>query len=356
MAEHYTTNMGLAYPDAGTANWNTDVEANYAQLDATPTIMALQVRQSEFPSTTRHVNIAAGTFRKSDGTSVSYAGTSGMTVAAGATTRIWLDETGTIQTSTSAFPATSIVPLALVAAGASTITGVTDRRVGLFAFGEVSGGAAVSGLAVTTSESPSTTLHVDIANGTYFDVGTSPSSIGGTGYLMLASTDNFIYWSELSGLVVNGVSFPSNQNLVRIAIVTTDSSKVTAIEDARVPYLQSGGHIVGKGATPTLAAGTSAGTSPTLSVSGSDTAGLLTVLTGTSPAASSIIATVTFGSAFHAAPRAVILTPGEVNAGGLSGTAQPWVASTGTTTWVLRVGATNLAAATTYKWYYTVIG
>jgi hypothetical protein len=62
-------------------------------------------------------------------------------------------------------------------------------------------------------------------------------------------------------------------------------------------------HLIGGSATPSVAAGTGAGTGPTISITGTDLSGFVTVTIGTSPAGSNaIIATVTFATAYGSAP------------------------------------------------------
>jgi hypothetical protein len=103
-------------------------------------------------------------------------------------------------------------------------------------------------------------------------------------------------------------------------------------------------------------AGTGAGTTPTLSVSGTDVAGKITLTTGTTPAASATITTITFSSAYDVAPR-VILTPANAAAAALSGTGQVFVndASGTASLFVLTSGSAALAASTQYIWYFMVI-
>ncbi len=111
------------------------------------------------------------------------------------------------------------------------------------------------------------------------------------------------------------------------------------------------GHIVSGGSTPSIAAGAGAGTGPTVSVAGTDIAGVITVTTGTGPATGKL-AGITFASAFTAAPN-VVLTPANANAAGL----QAYVdsATTSTTVFDLDAATTAPTASTTYKWYYHVI-
>ncbi|MEO7212664.1 hypothetical protein [Mucilaginibacter sp.] len=109
-------------------------------------------------------------------------------------------------------------------------------------------------------------------------------------------------------------------------------------------------HLGGLSSAPTITAGTGAGTSPTVSVSGNDIAATVTITTGTSPTASATVATVTFNTAFGAAPK-LALFPSNGPAIELASTSRVFAdeASTTTTTATLKVGAGGLAASTTYK-------
>lgn len=115
-------------------------------------------------------------------------------------------------------------------------------------------------------------------------------------------------------------------------------------------------HLVGGGSTPTLAAGTGAGTSPTLAIVGTDTAGKISVTTGTAPAASAVIVTMTFGTAFTSAPYCMV-TPGNAATATLPSTANkvPYVSATATTTMTFTQGSAALTASTAYVWFYHCI-
>jgi hypothetical protein len=111
--------------------------------------------------------------------------------------------------------------------------------------------------------------------------------------------------------------------------------------------------------TPTIAAGTGAGTGPTVSVSGTDVNGTITVTTGTGPAAAATVATITFSTAWGAAPKSVLITPANPATAAIWGTTTlPYVDSAGisTTKFDVSIGAGGLGASTTYKIYYDVKG
>ncbi len=126
-------------------------------------------------------------------------------------------------------------------------------------------------------------------------------------------------------------------------IVTVQALVVTA-------NLTVNGHIITGGGTPGIAAGTAACTSPTVSVSGDDTSGTITITTGSGCVSSGKLATVTFATAFGAAPH-VTLTPGGSNALALGA----YVDDSTISTTAFDLGTSSTPAnATTYKWNYWV--
>ncbi|WP_462266092.1 beta strand repeat-containing protein [Mucilaginibacter sp.] len=113
-------------------------------------------------------------------------------------------------------------------------------------------------------------------------------------------------------------------------------------------------HLKGLSAAPTITAGTGAGASPTITISGTDVSGTITLTTGSSPAAGAVIATLTFNSAYGSAPHPAG-NPAAKNAvtASLTGNASPYFTTT-TTTLVLNGNSTALAPNTTYVWDYTL--
>lgn len=79
------------------------------------------------------------------------------------------------------------------------------------------------------------------------------------------------------------------------------------------------GHIVtgNTSGSTTIAAGAGACTTPTVSVAGNDTAGTITVTTGTGCTGPGVLGTVTFASGYASAPR-VVVGADNANAAGLA--------------------------------------
>lgn len=148
--------------------------------------------------------------------------------------------------------------------------------------------------------------------------------------------------------------------------VGTSSDTVFARTAAGVAELNSGttsacrdlrlSHVLAGGTAPTISAGAGAGTSPTVTVvSGSqDMAGQLSIVTGTTPTGSAVIATITFNRAFPTGAWPVI-SPANAAAAGV-GANGVFAIGASTTTWTLNSTAVGLTGATTYLWNYSVKG
>lgn len=111
-------------------------------------------------------------------------------------------------------------------------------------------------------------------------------------------------------------------------------------------------NIVG-GIAPTIAAGSGAGTSPTVAVIGAQNSQTVSITTGTCTVAcpaSAVIATITFGGSVSCPTQATAtITPANTTTAQLSGSGSiyPVAATTGYT---LNSSATGLVASTSYKW------
>jgi hypothetical protein len=106
------------------------------------------------------------------------------------------------------------------------------------------------------------------------------------------------------------------------------------------------------GTTPSIAAGASAGTSPTVSVIGNNMDGIITVTTGTAPTANGILATVTMSGSFaYPTSTTCILQPANAATAAVTGSNEVYVTGT-TTTFVINANTTALSASTSYVWRY----
>ena len=119
----------------------------------------------------------------------------------------------------------------------------------------------------------------------------------------------------------------------------------------------SANKIIGNSTTPTMLSGSGAGSTSaaTISITGSDAAGIIRILTGTVPTAKSGIVDITFSSAYSSLPY-VLVTPASYSSslslGGVSGTFST-ASSTGFT---IFSGDGALRPSTAYSWSYHVFG
>jgi hypothetical protein len=152
-----------------------------------------------------------------------------------------------------------------------------------------------------------------------------------------------------------------------VNLIEGSNSTLTVADDDTndeidVTIASASGNIIG-GGTPTIAAGTGAGTGPTISITGTDRAGVISLTAGTSPAGTlATIFTVTFSTAFATAPPVVICLPANqsvsaplINAA-VTLTLGTFVPNSITTTqWSLSSNVqTTLVSGTQYLWYYFV--
>jgi len=110
--------------------------------------------------------------------------------------------------------------------------------------------------------------------------------------------------------------------------------------------------IISSGSTPSITASAGAGTGPTVSISGTDTSGEITITTGIAPVVNSPIANINFATSYPAVPKA-ILWPSEGNASALG--FLPYVTSDTASFTINNAVSLGLLGTTTYKYNYHVI-
>lgn len=103
---------------------------------------------------------------------------------------------------------------------------------------------------------------------------------------------------------------------------------------------------------PGVAAGSAAGSSPTLSISGGEISGTFSVTAGTTPSGT-LIATFTLALAMASANYGVVITPANQATASLATVS--WINVTSTTQFTLN-NLTPLVATTVYKWNYQILG
>lgn len=128
MVASYTANARLQKPATSDRNWDVPLNANADLLDGMTAVGGLAVAPKETPSVTLNVQVAAGGYKKADGTMGAFAGAPSVALPASATTYLWLTDAGALTTG-NAFPTTAHVRLAHAVTSTSSISSVVDERV-----------------------------------------------------------------------------------------------------------------------------------------------------------------------------------------------------------------------------------
>lgn len=215
----------------------------------------------------------------------------------------------------------------------------------------IQGSGATTGLANTAGS------RTQVTAGTYTDNATASSGTAtywGSDLFnsaTLAASNTSVTYTNAATIYVKAPTAGTNITITNPLSVEASTGNISI--DAGNLQTNS---IRSNGLAPAIAAGTGAGTSPTISISGSDMAGTITLTTGTLPTLSATIATITYNVPYGIKPH-VVLTPVNSNAALLSGVTMVYVndASSSNSVFVLTAGTTALSAATAYTWYYQVI-
>lgn len=104
----------------------------------------------------------------------------------------------------------------------------------------------------------------------------------------------------------------------------------------------------------TVAAGAGAGTSPTISITGTDLGGTVTLTTGTSPVTAGALFTITFNTAFEVVPKGILFAEVDFNAKSQSANYTQNALATGSCGLTMNAGRTA-PAATTFIWSYAIM-
>jgi hypothetical protein len=142
MPTSYTGNAKLGIPAVGDRTWNLALANDLQALDGFTALGALCCTTHEQPSSSLLFDVAPGTFRIQDGSSIVFGGVVGQALAANSTVVIYLDGLTSWFTvySAASYPTDPHVKIATVVTGASTITSITDNRQCVLVAGSIQDG------------------------------------------------------------------------------------------------------------------------------------------------------------------------------------------------------------------------
>ena len=208
------------------------------------------------------------------------------------------------------------------------------------------------------------------ASNYWVDVLFTPSSnpfffeINGAQLSSSSLANNYDIAKRSSGQVFTGINTFRNAIDSSAAFVIQDAESDTllvantAAQEVDIAKLGISGnlfvgtHIVTQGSAPGLTGGPAACTGPTADVFGNDTAGLISITTGTGCAGVGKFATFAFHTPFAAAPR-VILTP--ANAAAAELTAYIDNSTITNASFDLQIASGTISDSTAYLWYYHIL-
>lgn len=203
----------------------------------------------------------------------------------------------------------------------------------------------------------STGFRIHSELGTYTDNTTSASGTVATQFATETFSGATLAASNSNVTYTNGTTMYITAPTAGTNITFTNKYALRTLGNVAVTsgFLETNS-IRSNGSVPGIAAGAGAGTSPTISISGSDMSGTISLTTGTLPSLSATVATITYNVDYGSKPR-VVLTPANSNASLLSGVNAAFVddGASSSSAFVITAGTTALGAATSFVWYYHVI-
>lgn len=235
MPDTFSTSLNIRKPANNASGWDALVNDNFDLLDAilTPLIAAT----TEVPSTTLNVKVSAGSFRKSDGTIVDYAGTASQALTLSTTNYLYLTDAGALTVNTTGFPAATFhVRLAIVTTDTTTVTAITYPRVLTTASGKNGNTVYLSLLGGTFDDSGGViTVGTGTTNGVKFGAG-STSKLGFYGVTPIVQPANTVELVALLGslgLRVTGGNPALNLGTGAITCGAANVGGLTTIADAQ---------------------------------------------------------------------------------------------------------------------------
>jgi len=162
------------------------------------------------------------------------------------------------------------------------------------------------------------------------------------------------------GATANIITIGNGAAVNTVTVGSTNTTSITTVNSGTGGVIINNG-LAGASATPTIAIGPGAdngGTPGSVSIVGSNLAGLITVTTaGNNPANGTVIFTVTFANSLSFSTECyVMLTPGNPDAAALATNKKPYVSLSTKTQFEISCSSSRLNSSTTYIWYYMVVG
>lgn len=204
---------------------------------------------------------------------------------------------------------------------------------------------SINGLPASSGSAPRGGLRVSNSNNVTLDFGNVSS---GSAWIQVSDAGNY---AANFPLLLN----PNGGNII-IGSSTNGSDKLQVSGSGNFTSTVTALNTYTTSSTPSVAAGASAGSSPTISIGGTNQGFSVTLTPGTAPTESGILWTATFSGSF-AYPNGCfpVFSPTSANSALLSGVTMVYTVGN-TTTVTMYAGSTALTTGVTYSWNITTNG
>jgi hypothetical protein len=209
-----------------------------------------------------------------------------------------------------------------------------------------------------------TTAYYNVGLGMYAlrNVSTGTGNVGIGYYAMSSNTTGTYntavgYGTDIADGITNATVLgrgATNSTSNTIVLGNTSITKVSTSGAIVTTSDINAKHLKGNSGALSIAASIGAGTSPSgLTVTGTDMSGIVSLTTGSTPSVNSVLATITYNTAYATAP-IVVITPANAATASLTAGQAVWI-DISTTGFTINTNTTAVVSSTGYKWNYVVI-
>jgi len=212
------------------------------------------------------------------------------------------------------------------------------------------------------------TNDIGTESGNFINMGINSSTfngaIGTASDAYLYNTGSTLWIGNATPGVSGSIKFFAGNNTTLVAMFISSSGNIGIGTTTPSSSLDIDGdltvkHIKGRTVAPTIVSGSGAGTGATVSITGSNLAGTITLTTAGTPAANATIATISYNTILTSVGYPLI-TPANLNSAalGITGSTKPVYADVATASnlsFILKSGTTGLTTGLTYRWFYHIM-
>ena len=205
-------------------------------------------------------------------------------------------------------------------------------------------------------------------NGNFINIGINSSTfngaIGSANDAYLYNTGSTLWIGNATPGISGSIKFFAGNNATTASMFISSSGKIGIGTITPSSSLDVNGdltvkHIIGKTGVPTIVSGSGAGTGATVSITGSNLAGTITLTTAGTPSPNATIATISYNTVLTSVGYPLI-TPANLNSAalGITGSTKPVFADVATASnlsFILKSGTNGLTTGLTYRWFYHIM-